>query len=189
MKHWTPIETWPKYYTTMDSCTTTVAYIRRDEQSHYTIVKKDGTETPGFCWGEWDEGDRKEISEAEAKSLVRQSIANCPDCNEPLTDGHADVCPMAWIEIDVPRGTARVRRKYSQPVPVSPPEIPDNLPSDPLNWPHSTSPERKTVRLFIPLSDCSGTFFLNVVATGDDLSKSLSEIKINPTTGEFYVEE
>ena len=50
MEYWASAETWPKFYTTIDSCTTTVAYIRRDDQSHYTTVKKDGTETSGFRW-------------------------------------------------------------------------------------------------------------------------------------------
>ena len=175
---------------------------------------------------------------------MKPPIPACPDCNQPATDGHADVCEMAWVvqdrvpvrtEIDEfrwsdwPAGkwiigmpetdgwshgkrscqaTLQVRCRRRDLPPVAP-AIPDESPlqrmvrkhvdcmgcttcgefcekdqrPDPLNWPHSTVPKRKTVRLWI--SGIDGSVFHDYGPQSIDDR----EIKINLTTGEFYVEE
>lgn len=41
-----------------------------------------------------------EVTESEALARLQPPVQTCPDCNQPLTPGHADVCPEAWVVQD-----------------------------------------------------------------------------------------
>ena len=242
---WQPeAEQWPKYREAWS-----FAFVRRDSPSSAGYVDPDGSD---WWFGEWtdrDETDRNHLTREEALARLNPQIPTCPDCNQPATDGHADVCPEAWVTQDrVPaRGDVderrwiyqsggaghwesakmiqwcpqapsnghiasgmrleiRCRRKY---LPTSHPEIPDNSPlqrmiqkhvecmgcttcgefcekesnpADPLNWPHSTTPDQVQVRLWQG-DDCQ------VYATedGEPLMPEDEEITVD-SQGRFWLQ-
>lgn len=63
-------EQWPKYYTTIDSPSSDVAFVKRVDETSYSVVYKNGRECPGFLWVAKNESRRKQLTEAEAMALL-----------------------------------------------------------------------------------------------------------------------
>lgn len=109
------VEVWPKYYRAEAG----QAFIRRDSRIAAVYVYRDGRET---SFGEWDDFDdnRKQFTESEALARL---TPRCPDCGELAGDGHADVCPMAWVTQDrVPPREEYDQRRWVPPFSNKPSE-------------------------------------------------------------------
>ncbi len=65
-------EQWPKYYTTLDSPSSDVAFVKRVDETSYSVVYKNGRECPGFLWSAKNQSRRKQLTEAEAMSLLHK---------------------------------------------------------------------------------------------------------------------
>lgn len=63
-------EQWPKYYTTIDSPSSDVAFVKRVDETSYSVVYKNGRECPGFLWIDKNQSRRKQLTETEAMALL-----------------------------------------------------------------------------------------------------------------------
>lgn len=98
-------ETWPKYFEAYDEWN---AFVRCERNGSNFAVRRDGTgEVLAMMDYQYFSG-RKQLTEAEALARLQPPAPTCPDCSEPFTAGHADVCPMAWVEITDPEHIPRV---------------------------------------------------------------------------------
>lgn len=96
-------EGWPKYFVG-NKWGHVDAFVRYDRPDFIGVwVRSDGSETQDHSWYYHDakrEADRvswREITESEALARL---TPKCHDCGELAGDGHADVCPMAWVVQD-----------------------------------------------------------------------------------------
>ena len=78
-------EQWPKYYTTLDSPSSDVAFVKRVDETSYSVVYKNGRECPGFLWVAQNQSRRKQITEAEAMALLKE-----PDPQPQKTTSNTD---------------------------------------------------------------------------------------------------
>jgi len=63
-------ETFPQYWTTMDSQDSYVAYVRRINAGQFVIVKRDGTDGITCRWSEFDAKHRTRLTPEEAAALI-----------------------------------------------------------------------------------------------------------------------
>lgn len=81
---WVP-EKWPKYYTTLDSTRSNIAFIRRISASTGVFVNKNGGDDVSFGWTPDDNRRRTEITEEEALALLKNPEP--PKENPPIDPG------------------------------------------------------------------------------------------------------
>jgi hypothetical protein len=133
------VATWPKWYVraekTLSHKFKEIAYSRMDSEDSGETFHTDGT---SYKWNHNVQAGWIQCTKAEALARLNPSPAKCtavesmdckscgdfcdkntlppcPDCTLPLTAGHADVCPMAWVVQDrVPVRVGSDEYRYSE---------------------------------------------------------------------------
>ena len=101
---WEP-EKWPKYYET--KARQFIAYVRRDSETQYTMIKFDGSVDHKGIWS-YSDNAREQLTEAEALSRVNPAPVESPDDWVEISD------PDHWLRPGIDQ-IYRVQQDYGLP--------------------------------------------------------------------------